>query len=293
LTPPLNTKVTIVIPAYNAANYIATSISSVLAQTFTDWELIIVNDGSKDNTAELVKGYLSDTRIKLIEQANSGVSSARNVGIKAASGKFIALLDADDSYLSNNIETKFNIINADDSIDFVYGDIWKCDKELKPIYVEKGVPTENLFEEVMLWTKETIPGFSSNIMMKANSIRNRFLFDENLSNCADRYMKILLSKNLKGAYIPKPLSNYRDTPGAMSKQVALLDHDEKYIIKEITENNIVPDGSFRRKVIANIYFTLSGSWYKNAGKPLKAIAPALKAIAIYPPFLLKLIKKLF
>jgi len=288
----VNPKVTVVIPAYNAAKYIATSISSVLEQTLTDWELIVVNDGSKDNTAEVVKGYLSDKRIKLIEQANSGVSAARNTGIKAATGKFIALLDADDSYLSDNLENKFNVLNGNDTVDFVYSDIWKCDKDLKPLYIQKGVPSENLLEEVLLWERETIPGFSSNITMKTSSIKEKFLFDVNLSNCADRYLKILLAKNLQGVYIPKALSNYRDTPSAMSKQVALLDHDEKYIIKKIKENNLVPSNLSESKVIANIYFTLSGSWYRIAHKPLKAIVLALKAIAIYPPFLFRLFRKL-
>ena len=288
----MNPKVTVVIPAYNAANYIATSISSVLNQTFTDWELIVVNDGSKDNTAELVKGFLSDTRIKLIEQPNSGVSAARNTGIKAATGIYISLLDADDSYLRDNLENKVGVLNGSDYIDFVYSDIWKCDKDLKPLYVQKGVPSENLLEEVLLWERETIPGFSSNIMLKASSIKDKFLFDVNLSNCADRYMKILLAKNLKGAYIPKALSNYRDTPSAMSKQIALLDHDEKYIIKKIKENNLVPLGLSESKVLANIYFTLSGSWYRIAHKPFKAILLALKAIVIYPPFLFKLFRKL-
>jgi glycosyltransferase involved in cell wall biosynthesis len=289
---PVNPKVTIVIPAYNAAKYIAASISSVIEQTLTDLELIVVNDGSKDNTSDLVKGYLSDKRIKLIDQPNKGVSAARNAGIKAASGKFIALLDADDGFLKDNLERKFDIINNDESIDFVYSDIWKCDKDLKPLHVQKGVLTENLFHEVLLWEKETIPGFSSNIMMRTSSIQDKFLFDENLSNCADRYMKILLSKNLKGGYIPLALSSYRDAPGAMSKQVPLLDHDEKYIIKKIVEDNIIPKGPFRRKVIGKIYLTLSGSWYKNAHKPLKALIPALRAILTYPPYLFRLFKKL-
>lgn len=284
-------KVTVVIPAYNAARYLPAAINSVLAQTLNDWELIIVNDGSKDDTAAVVKSYLTDIRIKLIDQQNKGVSAARNAGIKAAAGKFIAFLDADDSFMPENLQRKHDVLNANVTLDFVYSDIWKCDAELNNLYVEKGVPVENLFAEVMRWKNETVPGFSSNVMVRASSVKDKFLFDVNLSNCADRYMKILLSKNLKGAYIPEPLSKYRDTPGAMSKNVGLLQHDEEYIISKIKEDDILPVGTFRRKVIANIYFMLSGSWYKNAGKPIPAIKYGLKSILTYPPYILRLLGK--
>jgi glycosyltransferase involved in cell wall biosynthesis len=289
--PPMEPKVTVVIPAYNASRYITACVSSVIEQTFTDWEAIVINDGSKDNTAEIVTGMLSDKRIKLINQKNSGVSAARNAGIKAATGKFIAFLDADDCFIENNLQSKYDVLNNNDTFDFAYSDIWKCDDNLNNLYVEKGVPVENLFLEVMQWNNETMPGFSSNVMVRASSIRDKFLFDINLSNCADRYMKILLSKNLKGAYIPEPLSKYRDTPGAMSKNVGLLQHDEEYIISKIKQDNILPAGTFRRKVIANIYFMLSGSWHKNAHKPLPAIKYGIKSILTYPPNILRLLGK--
>lgn len=284
-------KVTVVIPAYNAAAYISTCLNSVIAQTYTNWEAIVVNDGSKDNTEEIVNGFLSDKRIKLLSQKNAGVSAARNAGIKAASGKYIAFLDSDDAFLENNLERKLRVIESDVTLDFVYSDIWKCDKDLNNLYIEKGVPVENLFNDVMMWQSETMPGFSSNVVVLTASIKGKFMFDENLSNCADRYMKILLSKNLKGVYIPEALSKYRDTPGAMSKNVKLLEHDEEYIIGKIKELNILPPGPYRNKIIANIYFMLSGSWYKNAGNPLRAVKYGLKSVITYPPFIARLLGK--
>ena len=288
---PMKPKVTVVIPAYNAASYIQTSISSVLSQTLTEWELMVVNDGSNDNTEALIKEYVQDNRIQLVTQPNLGVSAARNKGIALAKGKYIAFLDADDAYLPDNLQKKFNLLENNSGADFVYSDIWKCDKNLEPLFIEKGVQAENLFKEVLLWKAETIPGFSSNIMVRAKSVKEKFLFDENLSNCADRYMKIVLSKNLHGAYIPEPLSKYRDTPGAMSKNVGLLEHDEEYIIKKIRELNIIPRGTYRQMIIARIYFMLSGSWYKNAHNPLKALKYGIKALVTYPPLIFKLIRK--
>jgi len=289
----MNPEISIVIPAYNASKYLKESVASIQSQTFKSWEVIIVNDGSTDNTFELAKSFLVNERIKLINQENKGVSAARNAGIKAANGKYIAFLDADDFYLENNLQLKYDAFCADESIDFVYSDILKCDNNLNELYVEKGVEAATLFEEVLLWEKETIPGFSSNIVIKAEQMKGRILFDENLSNCADRFMKILLGKYLKGFYIPKPLVKYRDVPGSMSKKVSLLDHDENYIIRQIKNQQIIPPGKFRRKVMANIYVTLSGSWYTNANKPIKAVKYGIKATFLYPSFLPKIIRKLF
>ena len=93
-------KVSVVIPAYNAAKFIEEAIQSVLAQTQPSWELIVVDDGSTDNTAAIVQQYsLEDSRIHLIQQVNQGVSAARNVGVHLAQADYIAFLDADDRWL--------------------------------------------------------------------------------------------------------------------------------------------------------------------------------------------------
>lgn len=93
----------IIIPAYNAEKFIIRSVESVLKQKFEDFEIIAVDDGSKDRTLELLKS-INDERLVVISQANKGVSVARNTGISNASGEFICFLDADDEYLSNHLE---------------------------------------------------------------------------------------------------------------------------------------------------------------------------------------------
>lgn len=92
----------VVIPAYNVACYIGETIQSVLQQSVQDWELIVVDDGSTDDTAERVKA-VGDARIRLIRQENSGVSVARNTGIAAARGRYVALLDADDLWAPSHL----------------------------------------------------------------------------------------------------------------------------------------------------------------------------------------------
>ena len=104
----MNEKVSIITPCYNGAKYIGETIESVLAQDYKDWEMIIVNDGSSDNSHEVVHEYeRKDQRIILIDQENGGSANARNHGIRLAKGRYICLLDADDlwypSFLSQQI----------------------------------------------------------------------------------------------------------------------------------------------------------------------------------------------
>ena len=101
---------TIVIPLYNKGQSVKRSICSVLNQSFSNFEIVIVDDGSTDNSVEVVKSF-KDNRIKIVRQANAGVSAARNHGIDIASGQFITFLDADDEYEPNHLETLRKLID--------------------------------------------------------------------------------------------------------------------------------------------------------------------------------------
>lgn len=101
----------IITPTYNRAHMLSKTIDSVLEQTFTDWELILVDDGSTDHTKELVERFIQkDSRINYIYQENSERSAARNNGIKKAKGQYICFLDSDDVYLDNNLEAWHNFL---------------------------------------------------------------------------------------------------------------------------------------------------------------------------------------
>jgi glycosyltransferase involved in cell wall biosynthesis len=104
-----NVKVTVLMPAYNTEDYIAEAITSILAQTFTDFEFIIVNDGSTDNTEKIIRSF-KDPRIVLIQQPNGGVSNALNTGLKNARGKYIARFDADDICLKDRLEVQYQFM---------------------------------------------------------------------------------------------------------------------------------------------------------------------------------------
>jgi len=114
--------ISIIIPAYNVAGYIEACLESVLAQTYADFEVIVVDDGSTDATGDIADRYARlDSRIKIIHQSNGGVSAARNAGIEAASGEFFLFFDGDDFVESYACEELVNIIREKDADAVIYG----------------------------------------------------------------------------------------------------------------------------------------------------------------------------
>ena len=116
-------KITVLMPAYNAAEYIAEAIESVLLQTFSDFELLIINDGSTDDTANIIRSF-SDKRIVLIQQENQGVAAALNNGLLHARAEYIARFDADDICFPERLQIQVQFL--DDNMDHV---LTGCDAE--------------------------------------------------------------------------------------------------------------------------------------------------------------------
>jgi glycosyltransferase involved in cell wall biosynthesis len=117
--------VSIVMPAYNVEPYIGDAIQSALAQTFTDFELIVVDDGSKDATAQVVRRLAKqDSRIQLVQQANRGLAGARNSALRASRGEFFALLDSDDLWEPAFLADQLAILQGRPDVDIVTGNGW-------------------------------------------------------------------------------------------------------------------------------------------------------------------------
>lgn len=114
--------ISIIIPTFNRGDYLFRAIKSVFSQSYKNYELIIVDDGSTDNTLELLAPLIKSNEIKYYKQENSGVSSARNLGIKNSSGDLVSFLDSDDEWLPNKLQEQINFLAANPHIKIVYGD---------------------------------------------------------------------------------------------------------------------------------------------------------------------------
>jgi glycosyltransferase involved in cell wall biosynthesis len=127
-------KISVIMPTYNRADLLPAAIRSVIAQTYADWELLVVDDGSKDGTKEVVSNFTKDdSRIKYLSQENQGASAARNNGIKNATGEYLAFLDSDDEYLPRNLEAKLTILESRPETIIVNGVSWIVDGATKRI----------------------------------------------------------------------------------------------------------------------------------------------------------------
>lgn len=144
--------ISIVMPAYNAALFIESTIDSIIAQTYRNWELIIVDDGSSDGTKEIVSRYISaDKRIRYVHQNNGKQGKARNTGVAHAKGDFIAFQDADDLWKPDMLERQFRLLNQTDA-DLVFSRIQYIDATSNPLFDYHGISkvtycgTEGLLE---------------------------------------------------------------------------------------------------------------------------------------------------
>lgn len=197
-------KVSIILPTYNRAHLLKRSIKSVLQQTYTNFELIVVDDGSTDNTPNIVKSF-KDGRIHFIRQKKrEGANNARNKGIKSSTGNLIAFQDSDDKWMKQKLEKQVNaIIDSDISVGVVY---------VKSINYKNGVKTFIPKDKVKIKDgdifKQLLKGnFISTpmILTRREYLEKVGLFDENLHRLQDWDLCIRLSQKYKFRYINEPL----------------------------------------------------------------------------------------
>lgn len=287
--------VSIVIPAYNAGMFIAETIDSVLAQTYSNWELIIVNDGSTDNTLQIIEKYsATDKRISFITKQNTGVSDTRNTGIEKVKGEFIAFLDADDVWLPNNLEKKIHCLMKDQKIDFVFSNMLKADRYLKDqTLAPKGKDT-NILEDLLLWNGEVIPGPSSNLVVRKKCLDAGVRFDRRLTTIADQNFTVQLAAKFKGKLLDEALWVYRVIPGSMSKSLKVMEQDSLTTYSIYRSGKYFRSESFRRKCFSNMYLIVGASWWKDGNEKWRGLHFLTLAFLTSPlNTLKKLLKKIF
>ncbi len=123
--------VDVIIPAFNAAKYLPFALESVSSQTFDDWQILLVDDGSTDNTADVVAPFLDrfGSKIRYIKQENRGVAAARNTAMRASTSEFLALLDADDVWLPCRLSESLKVLAERPEVGLAYGLITVIDPE--------------------------------------------------------------------------------------------------------------------------------------------------------------------
>lgn len=207
-------KVSVIIPTYNALTYLPETVESVFKQTFSDWELLIIDDGSSDGTAAWAK-QITDLRVRLISQKNQGSSVARNTGITAAKGEYIALLDADDLWEPTKLEKQVHFLEQNPSIGLV--DTWTI------LINQKGKSTGRIIvssAEGDVWKQlvqfKPVCCCDSTPLIRRSCFDNVGLFNPDLPYLEDLDMWIRLASVYEFAAIKEPLVRYRQHPQSKS-----------------------------------------------------------------------------
>ena len=204
-------KVSVVIPVYNCEKFISTAIESVLGQTYGDYEIIAVNDGSTDKTDEVLSRYAS--KIRKIYQPNKGPAEARNTGIANSGGEYIAFLDQDDAWLPDKLKKQVEAMERNDRAGLVYTDMYiledkafaGTDYRLRSFQLRRprrGRVLEDLFLDNFIAT--------SSVMVRKECITKAGRFDPSLVPAEDYDMWLRISSEDEVDYVDAPLVKFRD-----------------------------------------------------------------------------------
>jgi glycosyltransferase involved in cell wall biosynthesis len=241
--------VSIIIPAFNAEAFIGETIESIFRQSYSDWELIVVDDGSSDNTASIA-GSADRGKLKLIRQLNSGVSAARNNGLLQAEGDFVVFFDADDLMSPDFLALRVQALLDHPEAGYVGGivETFPTRGQIKKA-VARDPENEILFFDP---SSVTIP---SNYMFRREVLAgNKIFFNKELSSTADRFFILEVSKVAQGIVIndEKGKLLYRHSGDSMSNKITprlILDNEKFYY--ELKKKNLLPE---KRKKFKSLYF---------------------------------------
>lgn len=231
-------KISVIIPAYNAGAFIENCIESVLKQSFQDFEIIVVNDGSKDNTLEILNRLAEkDNRIQVHSQKNGGVSAARNTALKYATGEFITYVDADDSVPENGFENMMSLM--EDGVDMVVCSHNEVRIGMRP-HLEKPNVLNGAddiasrfpeYDRVVWWPW-------GKLLRRSIIADNNLQYDTNITFGEDHIFNLLFAKYITGKVIvsDKIAYNYHYIRGGLcSKYYSNMDELQKYVYIKIAD----------------------------------------------------------
>jgi len=256
-------KVSVIIPKHNRAALVIEAIDSVLAQTYKDFELIVVDDGSTDNTQDALKGYAD--RIRYIYQENQRRSEARNTGIKAASGEYIAFLDDDDLWLPQKLEKQVTFLDAHPGIGLVHtftdaiditGRIIEKERKSRLQFYKKSMKLGYTYEGMSRFSAL----FVSSLMLRSRCLKNVGLFDPPTEAYEDWDFTLRFALEYRIGIIPELLVKFR-----IHKVHTTADEFTRgrinTSIKHFTLLNSRCDLPFRNRARVNFYMHLNNAYY--------------------------------
>jgi glycosyltransferase involved in cell wall biosynthesis len=267
-------KVSIIIPTFNRRDYITIALDSVLAQTYREYEIIIIDDGSSDDTKEVLKPYQDNVRY--FYQDNKGIPTTRNRGIRESQGDYIGFLDSDDHWLPEKLERQIECFSKYPNYGMV---ATRCScttpdgrfiKNNRP--GKSGWILNDLFKANFIRT--------SSAMIRKECLEKVGLFDESLPECEEYDMWLRIAKHYPIGFINEPLTVYTDNPqgvstDSLSGRILRLKVLEKDYLKEC-----IPSTLYRKRLASNYHYV--GRHYLDSRERSEGRKYLKHAITLYP-----------
>ncbi len=267
-------KVSVIMPTFNRAAYLQEAIESVLEQTYIDYELIIIDDGSVDNTKEVCAKY--GEKVRYLYQENKGSPSARNYGISQARGKYIALLDDDDRWVPHKLQIQVDFMEKHPELAFICSSAYVIDQVDNATKFFGVSSSENSFDHLILGNFV----FHLTVLAKKEIILEIGGYDTNLLLCQDYDLWLRIAKKHPFCCIDEPLAYYRIHPQNISHKVEAALANEEEILRKKELMSDLP--FFRVQHIRAVHYMQFAKNFIKIGAYEKAKMCFLKAILCSP-----------
>jgi glycosyltransferase involved in cell wall biosynthesis len=253
-------QVSVIIPTYNTARYVVEAVESVRAQTYNDYEIVVIDDGSTDETEQVMRRY--QPPVRYIRQQNGGVAVARNRGIAESTGRYIAFLDADDTWLPRKLERQIEAIRQSSRHRACYSAFTRVDANLSPLGISHSQRVGTALEDLL--TRGNVIGSICTLLCERSLFRCVGGFDPALSQCADWDMWVRLAAQTEFLYLDEPLVTYRQHETNMSRNAPLLEHDSLQVLNKGFAMPELSDElrAQRQAALARNYMVLAGTYFQ-------------------------------
>lgn len=226
-------RVSVIIPAYNVSNYLAVALGSLTQQTFPQFEAIIVDDGSTDDSAKIAEAFVQrDPRFRLVQKANGGLSSARNAGMAAARSPYIALLDGDDAYAADKLASHVTMLDEEPRVGVVYSSSRLIGDDGKPSALTMdGRPIHG--DPLVALLCKNFVGHGSNGIFRKEMVQSVGGFDESLrsSEDVDFWLRIAGDGRWTFRRVPEIQVLYRVRPTSLSFDVEQMHRSNEKVLQ--------------------------------------------------------------
>lgn len=274
--------VTVLMPVFNGMEYLAEAINSILQQSFKNFELLIINDGSTDGSIDLIKSF-TDTRIRIIQnEKNYGLVYTRNRGLKEARGKYIAMLDCDDLALSNRLSLQVNFLNQNPNYGLVGSQILMIDAGGQQVGKEDYNAHSDLIPSILFFNNYLA---QSSVMIRQDLIKN-YEYQKEYPPAEDYDLWVRLSRVTKIKILQKPLVKYRLHTNNVSVKKAQEGAKavKKILYNQLQELGLQPNATefALHTTIANFEFEKSKAYLNNCAVWLMQVYEANLTAKIFP-----------